>query len=367
MNAATGLPIHGGDIETIARERGVEPGALLDFSANVNPLGPPAALLRALRDAAHDASHLERYPEPTYRKLREALAAQHVLDPEAIVVGNGAAALLEAAIAALGVRRALVPTPAFSEYRRALSSRNADFVATPLDRARDFALDGVHIAERARALEADCAVVNTPHNPSGSALSREALQTLVATLASEGRKTIVDEAFVDYIEDESIDGVAAVTPSLVAVRSLTKFFAVPALRVGFAVAHPDVARCMRATLPSWSVSSIAARALEAALGDHTFAERSRNENACARAELAKNLAANGFRALPSAANFLLLELPVHVDAPGLARRSVGEFGIVLRDATSYDGLEDGRFVRVAVRSAADNARLVAALAHLAAR
>jgi threonine-phosphate decarboxylase len=357
-------PLHGGNLAAIAAATGIAARSLLDFSANVNPLGPPESLLRALAGAAADRDDLTRYPEPTYAALREALARMHAIDPASIVVGNGSAALLEAAIAALGVRRGLVPTPAFSEYRRALASRGATFIAAPLDRARDFALDPAYVLARAGVDRADTVLLNTPHNPSGSALARSACRALVEALAGEARATIVDEAFVDYIEGESIVALAAERESLVVVRSLTKFFAVPGLRVGFAVAHPGLATRMRAYLPSWSVTSIAARSIAHALGDTGFAERSRAANESAREALRRELSTIGFRALPSVANYVLAELPTALSATTLTRRAIEEHGIVLRDCTSYDDLEDGRFVRIAVRTPAENARLIAALARV---
>ena len=352
---------HGGNLEAIAASCGVSAAKLLDFSANVNPLGPPDGVLRALREVADDRDDLMRYPEPTYRALRVALGAKHDIDPENIVIGNGSAALIDAAIAALDVRRALVTTPAFSEYRRALASRAATLVPAPLERARDFAFDIAAIAKTARDANADTVILNTPHNPSGTFLRGADARTIVTLLARESRNAIVDEAFVDYVEAESIVTVAPQTRSLIVVRSLTKFFATPALRVGFAVAHADIAKRMRAYLPSWSVTSLAARALAAGLDDRAYAERTRAQNAAARERLQTDLAVLGLRALPSCANYLLIELPVALHATTLTQRLIGEHGIVVRDCTNYDDLGDGRYVRIAVRSLADNARLVDAL------
>jgi threonine-phosphate decarboxylase len=356
------MPEHGGNLDALTARRTASAQPLLDFSANVNPLGPPDSVLAALRELAGDRDNVMRYPEPSYRALREAIGHAHGVAPEAIVIANGSAALLEAAIAALGVRRALVPTPAFSEYRRALASRGAEFVAAPLPRDRDFAIDPVSLAGRARAVDADTLILNTPHNPSGSWLPADATRALCDTLGRDSRATIVDEAFVDYLDGESTIAYAARTPRVVAVRSLTKFFAVPALRVGFAVAHSELASAMRAYLPSWSVTSIAARAIVPALRDEVYAERTRAANVVARRALKDALGSIGVRTLPSVANYLLAELPQTIDARTFTTRAIDAFGIVVRDCTSYDGLEDGRFVRVAVRSPDDNRRLVDAFA-----
>jgi threonine-phosphate decarboxylase len=355
------MPEHGGNLEALAASRGPSAPALLDFSANINPLGPPETLLAELRAGARDRDDLMRYPEPSYRRLRETIARVHCVDPEAIVVGNGSAALLDAAIVALDVRRALVPTPAFSEYRRALTSRCATFVAAPLDRAHDFAIDTAYLIDRARTLATDCVIVNTPHNPSGSFLTRTDARALAETLATEGTSTIFDEAFIDYIENETLAGYAARTSHVIVLRSLTKFFAVPALRVGFAVTNPAVAQRMRAALPSWPVTTLAARAIGAALEDRDYAARTRAQNAMARMHLRERLGLIGIRTPPSAGNYLLAEVPGTTDARSLRQRLIDDHAIVVRDCTSYDDLGDGRFVRIAVRSPEENARLVVAL------
>ncbi len=148
---------------------------------------------------------------------------------------------------------------------------------------------------------------------------------------------------------------------MIVLRSLTKFFAVPALRVGFAVTSPAVARRMRAALPSWPVTSLAARAVGAALEDRDYAARTRAQNAMARMHLRERLGSIGIRTLPSAGNYLLAEVPATIDARSLRQRLIDDHAIVVRDCTSYDDLGDGRFVRIAVRSPEENARLVVAL------
>ena len=355
-------PVHGGDLVGIGRTYGIDPADLLDFSANLNPLGPPPALLHELAAAAADIADLARYPDPDSRVLRAVLARELDIEPEAIVVGNGAAALLATALTAFDIRRCAVPTPAFSEDLHALSLVGATCVRVPLEASRAFALDPSAVLDAIRTRGADAALVTNPHNPSGALTSAESVLRLVAGGSALGAKTIVDEAFIDYAPTASIARFAVSDPNLIVLRSLTKFFAVPALRVGYALAAPDVARRMRAALPSWPITTLAERALTAAFDDPTYARTTIETNDTERTHLADELQRLGFHALPSAANFLLVALPPHLPrAPEITRRLIATARIVVRDCSSYEGLEDGAYIRVAVRRRADNARLLAAL------
>jgi threonine-phosphate decarboxylase len=149
---------------------------------------------------------------------------------------------------------------------------------------------------------------------------------------------------------------------LIVIRSLTKFYGCPALRVGYAVAHPDAIRSIRSYLPTWPVTQFALDALSEAVTDVEFAETSLRENATERERLASALAALGLVVFSSAANYLLLELRDNMpSASELRERLIAAHRIAIRNCDSYEGLAHGRFVRVAVRSAADNDRLIGAL------
>lgn len=361
------LAVHGGDLDAVARRYGVLRDELMDFSANLNPLGPPRALLDALAAAATDVRELARYPEPDAASLRRALGAHHAIDPAAIVVANGAAALIGVAAQVAMGERCIVPLPAFSEDAHALRRANVALVPIALDAADDFALPAETIARRLVDAQADAALVTTPHNPSGALVTRDVVCQLAERAQAVGATLVIDEAFVDFVPEHSAIGLAATMSNTIVVRSLTKFFAVPALRVGFAVCEPVLAARMRAALPSWPVTTMAMRALGAALGDAAYADHTRATVARERRTLLAGLHAMSLRAFDSAANFILIELPPECSAAALTRELVGAHRIVVRDCTSYVGLRADRYVRVAVRSASENSRLLDALRRVFAR
>ncbi len=362
MRAELAAAEHGGNLAQIARRYGVRGDRLLDLSANVNPLGPPRSLLRELARAARDRDELTRYPNGEHGGLTQALAERHRIEPDAIVIANGASALLDAAVRVRRLSRCLVPQPAFSEDRRALEAAGTDVVPLWLKCDDGFALGAARALDAIRRKRCDACLITNPHNPSGVAATRDTIAEIASGIRERGGLAIIDEAFVDYVPDETIlDGAARESDTIV-VRSLTKFFAVPALRVGYAVCEPNLARRLRATLPAWPVSTGAARALRAALTDERFERRSLVANEREREWLANRLTKLGIAVFDASANFLLLQLPTNAPlASRLVETLVVRDGIVVRDCSTFRGLEGGRFIRVGIRRRRESRRFLAAL------
>jgi threonine-phosphate decarboxylase len=353
---------HGGDVWQVGEELGVSATEILDFSASINPRGLPGKARERLAREASDPKLLSFYPDPCARRLRRALSEQHCVAPEAITVGPGAESLLAPILRYLAARRTLVPVPAFSEYKRVCAQEQIDFVPFPLDRADLFR---VNVDTFCRSIEAGSygvALLNNPHNPSGAVLERHEIQRVVDAATRSGATLVLDEAFVDYVPDLSFIRDAASRPGLIVVRSLTKFYGCPALRVGYAVAHPEAIRRIQALLPTWPVAQFAIDTLAEAVQDQEFAEASRCENGVERERLGESLKALGLFVFPPAANYLFLELPPDMPtAAELRARLISKHQILIRNCDSYEGLSTGRYLRVAVRSAADNCRLIQAL------
>jgi threonine-phosphate decarboxylase len=350
---------HGGDVWKVAAEAGIAPDDLLDFSANINPRGLPPRALDRLRRLASNPRTLSFYPDPSARSLRAALSRRLEVPPEAIVIGPGAEALLNPALRTTKASRALVPIPAFSEYRRVCEQQQVQFLPFPLDRAADFQLSAGAFCT---AIQPGAVFLNTPHNPSGAGLCGSDVRRILDAAEAARATMILDEAFVDYMPSASVTAEAASRPGVIAIRSLTKFYGCPALRVGYAVAHPDTARRIATLLPAWPITQFAIDALAEALIDTEYAAASILENQVARQQLSEGLAALGVVLFPSAANYLLLELqPGMPSSSDLRDRLILHHRILIRNCDSYEGLAPGQYVRVAVRNSADNRCLIGAL------
>ncbi|HEY0798603.1 MAG TPA: aminotransferase class I/II-fold pyridoxal phosphate-dependent enzyme, partial [Candidatus Baltobacteraceae bacterium] len=259
------LPVHGGNVARAAELYGGDASDYLDFSANINPLGPPERVVTYLRECAADPSRLARYPDVAYGALRRAVAAHEDIDATSVVVGNGSAALLGAAIRAVRPQSCLLPLPAFSEYAYALRAAGVRTIPFELSAAANFQIDVDDFISALKRHRPDLCIVNNPHNPSGNMLPAQSLRAIVRSAHAIDVTVLVDEAFIDYAPDESLTRDAATETNLIVIRSLTKFYAMPALRVGYAVVAPEHVRAIAAQLPSWPVSTIAADAATCAL------------------------------------------------------------------------------------------------------
>ncbi|HUY87841.1 MAG TPA: aminotransferase class I/II-fold pyridoxal phosphate-dependent enzyme [Pirellulales bacterium] len=306
---------------------------LLDFSVNLNPLGPPDALgLLASND------HLTRYPEPQSQTLQHALAQHHRVAPESVLVTNGACEAIELAMASFKPRRVVVLVPAFTEYEdaarvwghevRTIAAREEDGFEW------DFSRLDVH--------PDDLVVLGNPANPTG----------VVSTLPKLEATLLVDETFLDFVDRPQT---AIGRPRTLVVRSFTKIFACPGLRLGYIVG--DVER-LRERQAAWSVGRLAQLAGEALLRETAYLEFTRRFVRECREDLTKGLQSlAGAKVFPAAANFVFFGLP---QANAIARR-LHERGIVVRQCCDFTGLAPDRYLRVAVRKRSENQRLLEAL------
>jgi threonine-phosphate decarboxylase len=342
-------PLHGGRVWDMARRLELDPASILDFSANLNPLGPPESVLAVLHSALPNA--LAAYPDTDAPRLRSLLCARYGAADETLVLGAGGAGLLFLALRALAPRRVMVPIPCFQEQPRALTACDAELVPFPMS--------GLQLDLEALDPEgADCDTVllTNPHNPTGQLLPRKTLEHWLCLHPSIA--LIVDEAFMDYAPEESLLPEILQRQRTVVLRSLTKFYAMPALRVGYAFADPATARRMATLQESWPVGQLELLAAEAALGDEVYAQRSLEIFREEHPRFCSNLEALGIKVHPSAAPYVLVELPRpngRAVADGLTRQ-----GLLVRTCASWPGLGD-RYLRLALRPRADQERLLAAL------
>jgi threonine-phosphate decarboxylase len=354
--------LHGGDVARIALQLRCDPSEIIDFSANINPRGLPTRATAVLADAAQNPEELLRYPDWTSHPLRRTIANHLKVPPDSIVLGAGASALITDAIRALRALKCVAFIPAFAEYRRACEACGTLFHGIQLKAEDHFRIDDVKCTEALRTLRPELLILNNPHNPSGSLTSATEIRVIADEAADTGTTVLVDEAFIDYAPEHQVTAAAAQRPGLIAVRSLTKFYGCPGLRIGYAVAHPSLARRIEQQMPAWPIGTIALNALNAAVQDAEYAQVTLAENARERTSLASRLAELGFGTYRSAANFLLLKLPDRwPDSAQVREQLLRRYRILVRDCASFEGLERGRYIRVAVLGGSQNRYLAEAL------
>ncbi|MEF8788326.1 MAG: cobyric acid synthase, partial [Planctomycetota bacterium] len=344
---------HGGNLRELAAEAGVDEAEVLDFSANINPLGPPSWLRACI---SRSAEHITHYPDADYVRFRRAAASHHGVSPDQVVPGNGTSDILWALPRALDCSRAIVPVPAYIDYARSARQAGLDVCEVEMPESDAFELDAGALDERVEGGE--LVFIGRPNNPTGRVPEADGLRGLARR--HPDATFVIDEAFIDFAPGrESLVG--AGPANMVVLRSLTKFFAVPALRVGYAVASTDVAEKVREHTAPWSLNCIAERVAREALADEEYARRTRRYVRERRRELFEGLdELAGFEPYPSEANFILVKLSrKDLHAATLQERLLRD-GIAVRTCGNFSGL-DGRFIRVAVRTEEDNSRLLDAL------
>lgn len=337
---------HGGDV--------YHNRVTLDFSANVNPLGTPEAVKRAV---AQSAEKLAAYPDPYCAPLRQKLAAVHGVQPEDIVCGNGAAELIFQFAAALRPKRALLPVPSFSEYDAALASVGCETAYFPLVRETGFAVTEDLLAHITP--ETDALVLCTPNNPTGRSVAPEVLKKIRARCRETGTWLLLDECFLDLTDagaEKSVIPALGADERCFVLRAFTKLYGMAGVRLGYAVCRDRafLSALCRIAQP-WNVSAPAQAAGEAALDCRDFVAETLSLIAEEKAYLLRSLRALGIDVLPGDANFLMLS-----GVPGLYDRLLRDYGILIRSCANYRGLGEGD-ARIAVRTHAENERLIAAL------
>lgn len=387
MKRAVERPLHGGNLVWASSLANCSPSAILDFSASINPLGPPQSAIVTLQ--AHLAD-LKAYPDPQYHQLRAALGDFHQVSPDWILPGNGAAELLTWASRDLAWQDVVcLITPAFSDYSRALRAFDANvcdyplqflqpdissapefidrvpevFDATMLNFAGVFD-DILEDSPRWFAKIPDGTLgllLNNPHNPTGILCSKQQILPLL----SEFALVVVDEAFMDFLppdQQQSVIDLVVEHPNLVVIRSLTKFYSLPGLRLGYAIAHPDRLRRWQQWRDPWSVNALAAAIGEVVVQDEAFQRQTWNWLATTKPKLYQGLAAlSGLNPLPGAANFLLVQSEYPVVA--LQTELLKRHQILIRDCMSFPELGD-RYFRIAVRTEEENQQLLTGLAEI---
>jgi threonine-phosphate decarboxylase len=360
-SSRTSPPVHGGQLWQIAARYGVQAEALLDFSANINPAGPPRSVLMAIQQALMNPATLSTYPDLELTDLKHAIAENAGVRPENVAIANGFVPLLDAALRSLHIRHCLLPIPCFSEYRRALE--NASITITPhlLASNRLFLYDIDAMLNTLIEDGCDAILLANPQNPSGALYSEPKRMLQFVEAASEHNITVLlDEAFIDYCPKHSLVSHSIQQPNLIVFRSVTKFFAVPGLRVAYTVCNSAKARASQRVITPWPITSLASDAVCAALRDEVYATDSRLANDRQRSWLEKELLRLKIATYPSSTNFLLLRLPESVNSDLLRERMIVEQQVVTRSCTNFEGLEDGH-LRIAVRSEQENKKLIRAL------
>ncbi|MHB9094462.1 MAG: threonine-phosphate decarboxylase CobD [Eubacteriales bacterium] len=354
--------IHGGNLREAAEKYGLEEKQFIDFSANVNPLGPSPRAIEAITSNLGAITH---YPDSEAKVLRRAAAKLAGLPEEMIVVGNGAIEILYLLMKLLKPRRALIPAPTFNEYEVAVRINGGEVEDLFLSEGKGFAVDKEDIFRHWGIT--DVLFICNPNNPTGCLTKREDILEIIQKASKQGKTVVVDEAFMDFVADRAAFTVADLVPeydNLFVLYSLTKFYAIPGLRLGLGLGSPQIIKKINEIRDPWNVNCFAQLAGAASLNDDSYISSTvtyvAKEKDCLFNRINDIL---GLRPFKPSVNYIFVNVKETGFSSTEISRMLGEIGILVRDCCSYKNLRP-EYIRVAVRTREENNRLVAALLEL---
>ncbi len=337
--------VHGGDIRTY--------GNVLDFSANINPLGIPEAVKTAARDAIDEAVH---YPDPFCREIRKKISERDNVAFENIICGNGAADIIFKLCLAKKPKKAIITAPTFAEYEEALSLVGCEIDIHALNPEQNFAL-GEDYLEKLNS-DIDIIFLCTPNNPTGRLIDRKLVDKIAEKCLKNNITFVLDECFLELCDDTS--GFAYIinnNPNVVLLRAFTKSFGMPGLRFGYALCSDqklleEIAKCGQ----PWSVSTVAQAAAVAACDSTEWADRGRELIQKERPILIEKMRKIGLTVWDAQANYILFRADGICDL----REKMVEKGVLIRSCGNYRTLTN-EYYRIAVRTAEENKKCVAVM------
>ena len=353
---------HGSDIEKICEYYHLKKEDIINFGANVNPLGLSASVKAAL------ASHLDilsSYPDREYTSLREVLSAYCRIPSDYILPGNGSSELISLLIDALSPKHTLILGPTYSEYSRELSFSGSTQEYYHLKEEQDFRLDADDLCTVLDKGNYDLLIICNPNNPTSSAILHDDMEKLLCFCADHGVFVMIDETYVEFAPD--IEAVTAVPftqrfTNLCVLRGVSKFFAAPGMRLGYAVTgNPDFLRKMKEKQIPWSLNSAGAYAGELLFQDQDYIDRTRQLILTERGRMYDALSQlASFKVFQPYANFLLLKILKEEKTAFDVFETCIKNGLMIRDCSSFQCL-DGEFVRFCIMMPEDNSRLLKVL------
>ncbi|NDV22350.1 cobyric acid synthase [Desulfovibrio sp. JC022] len=338
---------HGGNLRQLADRAGCPSSDIVDFSANINPLGPPAWLQQEVVKAL---AEVDRYPDPECSELTLAACEKFSVWPTECVAGNGASELISAIARVGGFKRAVIPVPCYVDYERSCKLAGLKTEHIPLDPQRGFAPDFDTLSSFLAAAPA-LVFLAQPNNPTGTAFDPAELKALARKHPDS--RFVIDESFADFVPGlERLAGQRP--PNVITVVSMTKFYAIPGLRLGLAFGSPEIIMEIKNVLPCWSVNILAQKVGLRCLRDEEYERKTIETTVRLREELVRGiLEVPGIRALPSQANFMLCQVQrVGMDASGLIEHLIKN-RVAVRHCDNFDGL-DSTYFRIAVRTEEEN-------------
>ena len=356
---------HGSDLEKIEQVYGIKKEDIISFSANVNPLGVSFRLRETL---ANHIDAITTYPDREYTSLRKCIAGYVSTDYNNIVVGNGSSELISLFIQFIAPKKALIVGPTYSEYEREVSLAGGRTHYFRLPEHDDFRLHTDKLIEEL-SHNVDLLVLCNPNNPTGSIVVRDDMYTILDYCKQKDITVLVDETYIEFAENTEELTAIALTKyynNIIILRGISKFFAAPGLRLGYAVcSNRDLIKEINQKKNPWSINSLAAIAGEIMFTDTGYMKQTKELVSKERTRICKLLADSGkFQIFPTSANFLLAKIKSDTLTSEDYFDACIRKHMMIRDCSTFPFLNN-KFIRFCFMNEEQNNALLDILLHLA--
>jgi threonine-phosphate decarboxylase len=351
--------VHGGNVWEFSETYGVPVNEIIDFSISTNPFGAPETALESIRGHLNLVKH---YPDPDPEWLLKALAKSARVESNNVILGNGSTELIYLfnEVFLEDGYEAVIPVPSFSEYKAAIERFGGNMSFLRCDSSKNFHLD-VKELEKTISKKTRVIFLCNPNSPAGVLYNKADILRIIRFAADKNVLVFLDEDYIDFVDDEKRYSMAEYVNeynNLFVLRSLTKFFGLAGVRIGYGIGASELVSAMNNVKMPWSINSLAMFATEAAIKDTDFIKKSRllvSKNRTKMLELFKSI--HWLKVYPSETNFLLLEIIQGDLTSTQIKETLAKKGFLIRDCKDFDGLNN-RFFRVTVRRPEENKKLV---------
>jgi threonine-phosphate decarboxylase len=355
------INFHGSDLEKIETAYGIKKEDIINYSSNINPLGISSKLKETL---AQHVDAVTTYPDRNYKALRESIAQYTGSSPSDIVVGNGATELISLFLKITVPKNAVILGPAYSEYEREITLSGGAFSYFLLKEDDEFQLQ-IQALEKMLTPQVDLLVMCNPNNPTSTAISSKVIEQILKMCSVLHILVVIDETYVEFTDPKHcISAIPLIKQfkNLIILRGISKFFAAPGLRLGYAItSNPELIQKVHYMQNPWSVNTLADLGGTVMFSDSDFIKKTRDFIALERTRLIREFSAlNGIKVFQPMANFVLLKiLDERITSKDVFNICIRQ-GLMIRDCSSFESLGD-RFIRVCFLTVQENNKLLRAL------
>jgi L-threonine-O-3-phosphate decarboxylase len=348
---------HGGNAKEISRKNKIDYDKIIDFSANINPLGMPSSVKKAIIEGINE---IEKYPDITYLELKSAIEDFENINKENLILGNGAAEVLFNVVRGINPKNALILAPTFSEYEEAAKAINSNIIYYRLQEEKRFYI-GEDILDYINS-DLDLIFICNPNNPTGVTTEKDLLKKILVKAEKNNVMLIIDESFLDFKEEDfSMIHYVNQYENLIIIKSLTKFFALPGIRIGYAVcSNLFLRKKIENISPAWNINILAEIATKTALKEKNYIKKSIRFIDHEKKYLYNEIKEiKGIKVYEPSVNFILLKTLVKIDL----KNELLKNNILIRSCNNYIGL-DNNYYRIAVRNHEENSLLIKSMRNL---